>query len=159
MSTQRLSVPVSAQHPQRTLPEDLKHVALRIADVLVAATPHEPSPSNLSEYDKWLDIAVAARSSSFDELVAVLEQLCDSSDMPRALRELDSQGGERFHLLSSVTVGAYFLCDTVRSRIGYSGQRRDVPTVDEAVNDLEGDILNPVIDRGPIYVDPDQPPR
>jgi hypothetical protein len=127
-----------------------------VADLLVASTDRDPSPTQLGDYDQWLDLALAARAESLDQLLGILDQLQDADDIDRAVRELDRSHGEQFHLLSSVVVGAYFMCPEVCDRIGYHGQRRAAPRTDEAFEDLADDILDVVIERGPIYVDPAQ---
>jgi len=38
--------------------------------------------------------------------------------------------------------------------IGYPGQQRDPAPVDEAANEIDG-LIDPVIERGPIYVPAD----
>ena len=56
------------------------------------------------------------------------------------------------HLVSSVVVGAYLLSPEVRRLINYSGRGRNPIPIDQAAEELSDGILDPVIDRGNIYV-------
>jgi hypothetical protein len=48
-------------------------------------------------------------------------------------------------------VAAYLMIPEVRTAIGYPGQRRHHPQFDEAANQITDGILDPVVERGPVY--------
>ena len=111
------------------------------------------SPSATPGYAEWLDRALAARADAFDEVVAAamaLESL--SLDGRReALRRMNADERPRFHSLSSVTAGAWLLVPEIATALGYPGQVAAPAAFDEAATQLETGILDPVIERGPIY--------
>jgi hypothetical protein len=70
------------------------------------------------------------------------------------LEQLWSTDLETFNPLSSIVAGAYFMTPQIKALIGYPGQQRDPARVDEAANEIDG-LIDPVIERGPIYVPAD----
>ena len=58
---------------------------------------------------------------------------------------------DRFEVLSGLLAAAYLLIPEVRTAIGYPGQANRPPRFDEAVEQVMSGILDPVIDRGPVY--------
>ena len=53
-----------------------------------------------------------------------------------------------FDPLSSIIAGAYFMTPQVKELIGYPGQHRDPAGLEDAANELETGILDPVLERG-----------
>jgi hypothetical protein len=120
----RLSVPPKFAAPRPLTSAEVS--ALRaIADVLIPASGDNPAATSEPDFDAWLVRAVDARADAFGAIAAFLGQL--------------------------VVAGAWLLTSTVRDRIGYPGQRRDPARFEEAVDQISGGILDPVIARGPVY--------
>jgi hypothetical protein len=112
-----------------------------------------PAPSATPGYAEWLDRALAARADALEEVVAAAVSLKDLSAEGRreALRQMNVDQRPRFHALSSVVAGAWLLVPEIRDALGYPGQVAAPAAFDEAATQLETGILDPVMERGPIY--------
>jgi hypothetical protein len=150
----RLSVPRRITAPPRELTREQQDVLLAVADLLIPDAGGNPKASAVPGYPAWLQRALAARADSLDVLAGALDLLASArrDDLDGQLRAWHGAGDARFHLLSSVTAGAYLMAPEVRARIGYPGQHPDPPRIDEAADELSDGILDPVLARGPIYV-------
>jgi hypothetical protein len=155
-TAQRLSVPPRVTRPPRGLTERELTTLLRIADCLIPATGPNPAGSASEDYTAHLLLALGARSDVFDRVMAGVESLADVPDdrLWAALKQLWSTDLETFNPLSSIVAGAYFMTPQIKALIGYPGQQRDPAPVDEAANEIDG-LIDPVIERGPIYVPAD----
>lgn len=152
-ATQRLSVPARRTRAPRELTDMEWATLLRIADCLIPAVPPNPKASAAENYREYLQLALGARSDAFERVVTALAELADTADdaMWDALKDIWSRDRRTFDPLSAVVAGAYFMTPQVKALIGYPGQHRDPAPVEQAANDIEG-LIDPVIDRGPIYV-------
>jgi hypothetical protein len=133
---------------------DAEVVALRaVADVLIPATGDHPAATEAAAYNTWLLRAVDARADSFDLITGTLRAFdgLDHAALDTALRRLHTDEPEAFAALSAVVAGAWVMVPEVKAAIGYPGQKRDVPGLEEAADQLSDGILDPVIDRGFIY--------
>lgn len=150
----RLSVPPRISHLEPGLTELERTTLHRVADTLIPATDVDPRPTSLDDYDSWLDRAAAARGEHADVLRGTLAAVASVPDagLWDALRSLDGEDPAGFQVLSAVVAGAYLMHPAVRAIIGYPGQVRNPPRFDEAAEELADGILDPVIDRGSIYV-------
>jgi hypothetical protein len=137
-------------------PSAAQRATLRqVADLLIPASGENPVATDAPDYDQWLDRCLAARADATSLLLDTLDQLAglDDAALDSALRQLHAGDGEgRFHLLSSIVAGAYLAGDPIRALIGYPGQGREPARVDEAADELAEGILDPVLERGHIYV-------
>lgn len=153
-SSRRLSVPTRHTSPPRELTNDELVALLRIADCLIPASGPNPKASDAKGYVQYLNLALSARSDVFDAVMSAVAKLAEiaDDDLWAALRRMCSEDKFSFDPLSSVVAGAYFMTPQVKELIGYPGQHRDVAGLEEAANELATGILDPVIERGPIYV-------
>lgn len=150
----RLSVPHRKTKPPRPLTASEESTVLRIADTLIPESGPNPKASDARDFVAYLHLALAAWSDVFD---AVLKAVNDLADVPvegmrDALKRLWAEDKVTFDPLSSVIAGAYFMTPQVKELIGYPGQHRDPAGLEDAANELETGILDPVIERGSIYV-------
>lgn len=124
-----------------------------VADVLCGGDATVPAPSALAQYPAWLDRALAARADARDAVIAAAASLAgrDAEALRTGLREMAAADPEVFHALSSVVAGAYLLVPEVAAAIGYPGQEKAPAPFDEAAEQLETGILDPVVQRGAIY--------
>lgn len=136
--------------PELTAAERESLVA--VADVLCGGGKL-PAPSALDEYGAWLDRALAARLDARAEVIATAISLDGLSAEGRreALRRMSVDERPRFHALSSIVAGAYVLVPQIAAALGYPGQGPAPAAFDEAATQLETGILDPVIERGPVY--------
>lgn len=152
--TQRLSVPLRNTKPPRPLTDEESVVLLRVADCLIPAAGPNPKASDAEGYSANLQLALAARSDVFDAVLEAVRSLADvaDGDLRAALKTMWAEDKLTFDPLSSIVAGAYFMTPQVKQLIGYPGQHRDPAGLEDAANELETGILDPVIERGPIYV-------
>ena len=151
--TERLSVPPVRRDPPRPLTAVEQDVCARVADVLCTGPGTTVvRPSHSEEFQHQLDLAVATRCDAFDAFVAVVAAAGAADDLAVWLRALHASDRAAFDLLSTVVAGAYLMVPEVRAHVGYPGQHRDRPDLEQAVEELTDGILDPVIERGPIYV-------
>ena len=152
---QRLSVPGGARHRRKI---SARHSAARYTRSPTSSCPLPVtirSATHAPDYDQWLDRCIAARRDAIDLLLSTLDQLADAdgTELDRALRQLHADDSEgRFHLISSIVAGAYLAGDHIRQLVGYPGQLRQPAKVDDAANELADGILDPVLERGHIYI-------
>ena len=155
------SVPRHVSAPPRPLRDEELATLLAAADVLIPEALGRPAATEAPGYERWLDRALAARSDVFDRVLALIDRLSELDDgaLEAALRRLSDEEPTEFHALSSVIAGAYLLVPAVRRAINYPGQERRPARFDEAAEEIMSGILDPVLERGPIYMDPDDAGR
>ncbi len=151
-SIDRLSVPSRRDRPPRPFSVEEVNTYCEIADTLCPGNGEIDSPSGYQEFPAMLEVAANARSDAFDVIIGLLKGARIRSDLGVWLRNLHDQDPTSFQALSSVAAGAYLLIPAVREAIGYPGQGRNVPFIDEAANEIGDGILDPVLARGPFYV-------
>jgi choline dehydrogenase-like flavoprotein len=127
---------------------DQRAVLAALADVLIPAAERMPSASEANAHGKWLDRALAARPDLEPVLARVLTE-ARGRDPDEEVRRLDTEDPEAFAALMTLVAGAYTINLKVRKRLGYPGQKHNVPFPDEAEYYLEGGLLDPVLERGP----------
>lgn len=150
----RLSVPPRVTKPPRPLTDTELTTLLRIADTLIPESGPHPKASAAEQFQPYLQLALAARADVFDAVLTAVRTLTDVPDgeLHGALKKMWAEDKFTFDPLSSVIAGAYFMTPQVKKLIGYPGQHRDPAGLEDAANELETGILDPVIARGPIYV-------
>lgn len=116
-----------------------------LADRLIPAEDGMPSASEADVPLSGVDYVLDVRPDLCEPLTALLAEAAEE-DPCEFLRELDP---EALGALGEVVAGAYFLNDKVKALIGYHG-RRAVPVGED---DVDPELLAPVIARGPIYRD------
>ena len=153
-TTQRLSVPPRITRPPRPITDAESAALLRVADCLIPESGPNPKASDAQDYLPYLHLALAARADAFEAVVASALSLRDvpDDDLWAALRTMWAQDRAAFDQMSTVLAGAYFMSPQVKTLIGYPGQHRDPAGFEDAANELETGILDPVLERGPIYV-------
>ncbi len=149
----RLSVPAPRSDLPRPLTGRERTTCSRVADILCTGPQTQvPIPSQCDGFQQQLDVAVATRSDQFDLFVETVSRAGETTDLNSWLRELSLTEADAFNVISTVVAGAYLMVPEIREHVGYPGQHRDRPSNDQAAEELMDGILNPVIDRGAIYV-------
>lgn len=136
-----IPVPLSSEERQR--------LGL-IADVLIPGGAGLPSASNAGVTTEPIDRVISADPQMSATLAAVVWRDGSPESVVEELRAHDRSTYER--LVFAVS-GAYFMVPHVRRSLGYPGiaPRRSPAAADESDFYLEGEVLQPVIDRGSIY--------
>jgi hypothetical protein len=121
-----------------------------LADVLVPAADRMPAASSVGVHEGRLDRMLAARPDLGEPLAALLAE-ASGRGAREEVERLQVQDPERFRLLHSIVVAAYYSSPKVRRLVGYPGQRPSEVFPDQAEHDLREGILDPVIARGPVW--------
>lgn len=131
---------------------ELRIVFERLADVLISEGHGKPSASAVGIAQELLDRALATLPSFAGPLLDLLEEARDSN--PEAFaRLLHSSRPADFGVLTTVTIGAYYLSPEVRELIGYPGQVPAPLSTAGIPEYLADGMLERVYDRHPGYRD------
>jgi len=120
-----------------------------VADVLVPATEGMPALRDADARAEWLDRALAADPGLVDDLQRVLAAI-QGGDVSATVRGLFVSVRRDFDVLATVVTGTYYLIPQVRRLIGYPGQSRNPPRLEEAAEQLE-DLLEQATSRPSFY--------
>ena len=125
-----------------------RSVLAALADELIPAGDGFPAASQAGVAAGGLDQVLAVRPDLADGLKRLLSA---AKDRPPAefLVEVRREDPSGFGVLAELVPGAYFLNPEVRARLGYGGQTSR--PIDPRPDYLEEDLLQSVLDRGPIY--------
>jgi hypothetical protein len=132
------------------LDDALRARLAEFADVLIAGGAGLPSASEAGVQGKWIDRTLAARPDLVEVIHAVIARAGDPS------AELDRVRTEEpllFDRFTHAIAGAYLMVPRVRKGLGLPGNapKRKPAYPDEADHYLSDGVLDPVIERGPIY--------
>jgi hypothetical protein len=128
----------------------------RLVDLLLPGTATLPAARDVVDYVDLLERVFRADP----KLVApVLDAARRSAEAPDelTLEVLESWGSAEAETVVHALHSAYYMSAAVMSALHYPGQRRrpiSTATPEERVSE---ELLAPVRDRGPVYVDPSSP--
>ncbi|MGW0877497.1 hypothetical protein ACWD3Z_44615 [Streptomyces sp. NPDC002740] len=123
---------------------------LALAGAIIPAGAREPAADAVLANGHWLGRGFAAEP----QLEAVVAQACDrlrDEDPVPALRSLAAEHPTEFYALTTAVAGSYYMAPEVRAAIGYPGQIRRPAGLTEAVDDLEDDLIAPMLAGEPRY--------
>lgn len=120
------------------------------ADWLIAGGSGLPSASGADPDGTWFERALAVRP---DLVPVVRETLSGEGEAGGVLDRLRNEDRAKFDAFAYIVAGAYLMNPRIRRSLGYAGPTptKNPAFPDEGDSCLEGDILDPVIRRGPIY--------
>jgi hypothetical protein len=121
-----------------------------LADVLIPAWGEMPAASAIGVHERWVDRVLAARPDFGEPLAALLAE-AEGRDPRAEIGRLIKSAPDRLEALFTIITQAYYMSPRVRKRLRYPGQKPSPFYPDEADWDLRNGLLDPVIDRGPIY--------
>jgi hypothetical protein len=116
-----------------------------LADVLIPAADGMPSASQAGAVGALLDEVLRVRGD-LEEPLAEIAGAAAGRDPAAEVERLQADAPELFEALTTAIAGGYFMSEDVRERLGYPGQQAL-----ELEDDLDPELLEPVIDRGTIY--------
>jgi hypothetical protein len=150
--TGRAATPAGSDEVARApeLDAALRSRLAQFADLLIAGGAGMPPASEADVQGKWIDRALGARPDIVDTVHAVLATPGEPAEELARLRADDKPAFDRF---AYVIAGAYLMNPRVRRLLGMPpGPPKPKPAYpDESDYYLEGGILDPVVERGPIY--------
>lgn len=124
-----------------------------LADLLMPATAKLPAAGSVKEYESLVATAIDAASVPLDDFRSALAALPVSLDWP-ALRSFAASHPKQFETLSLIASGAYVMAPDLLNRLGFPAERRNPAGPMDAADEYETGILEPVVNRGPVFRDP-----
>lgn len=120
------------------------------ADALISGGAGLPSASAANVHQSLIDRTLDCRPDLKEMIMGVIGGAADPADELKRLRTTEPDLFENF---ASAIAGTYFMNPEVRRLLGYPGAAplRKEPKAGEAEHYLRDGILDPVIQRGPIY--------
>jgi hypothetical protein len=116
-----------------------------LADALIPEADGMPSASQAGATGALLDEVLAVRGD-LEQPLAELTAAARDADPATEVERLRAEDPPLFEALTTAIAGGYFLSPDVRDRLGYPGQQAK-----QLEHDFDQALLQPVIDRGPIY--------
>lgn len=142
---------MSAAAEVRSLADSEREALRAFADALIPGGAGLPSASEADVHGKWIDRTLRARPDLAEFVVTVVGRGGEPEAELARLRGEDPSTFDGFTLAVSAS---YFMNPRVRRLLGYPGNapKRKLAYPDEADFFLDGGkLLEPVVDRGPIY--------
>ncbi len=121
-----------------------------IADHLIPAAESMPSFSEIGAEKTLTARVLELRPELLTDLRRALAQAA-GADPAEAAERLNRDDPVALGTLGLVASSAYYLAPEVRQRLAYPGQQSRPASPEEEHDYLRDDLLQPVIDRGPIY--------
>ena len=137
------------QHPDG-FDETFRARLARIADVLVPAYQEMPAASSVGIAGDLLDKAVRARPDLAGDCRRAVTA-CADPPRPEALERLAATDPAGFSALMVLVLGGYYISSEVRKLLHYPGQEALRIDIGELPAYIEEELIDVVIDRGPIY--------
>jgi hypothetical protein len=119
-----------------------------LADAMIPAAEGMPSASQAGVAETFLDSVLEERPDLAAPLLAIVATAA-GRDPGAVVADLQANDPATFGVLAEFVPNAYFMNPEVRTLVGYPGQVG--LDVDETWPPDWLDLLEPVIDRGPIY--------
>ncbi|MDA0349840.1 MAG: hypothetical protein O3C43_14315 [Verrucomicrobia bacterium] len=119
-----------------------------LADVLIPAGDGFPSASQAGVAHKLLDTVIESRPDLVKGLQAILKAAVGRNPV-EFMNELRANDEAAYGILTELVPGAYFLNEQVRARLKYDGQ--SPRPIDPRADCLDDNLLQSVIDRGPVF--------
>lgn len=122
----------------------------RIADHLIPAAEGMPAASEVDVHGAGLETMLTLRPELAPDLARALDAVAALGG-PEAVAALAAADPEGLAVVGLVAASAYYMAPSVHAALDYPGQRSRPVQPEEEGDYLEGDLLQAVIDRGPIY--------
>jgi hypothetical protein len=131
-----------------TFDETQRSILARLADVLIPSSAGGLSASEAGVAGEGLDQVLTVRPDLAPAIRLILHH-ANGKNPAETIRDLRANDAASFAALAEVVAGAYFLNQGVRAALGYDGQ--DARSLNPGPDDVSDGLLQPVIQRGPIY--------
>lgn len=126
-----------------------------IFDVVVPGTDVSPSGRSVAAHEDLMDLVLSADPTLAGIVSTTAEHAATQGGC--TLGDLKAWAGEDAERLLFAVHAAYYMSSTVRAALHYPGQKQvpiSLATPDQLCSD---ELVAPVVERGPVYVDPSQP--
>lgn len=128
--------------------EEERKILAALADVLIPAGDGFPSASQAGVANEHLDSVLQFRPDLKDGLRNILVNAAGRNPH-EFMDEIKTRDEASYEILTELVPGAYFLNEQVRARLSYDGQ--SPRPIDPRADYLDDDLLQSVIDRGPVF--------
>lgn len=125
----------------------------RLANLLLPATAKLPAVGSVAGYDTLVATAIDAASVALGDVRSALAALPVHLDWP-AMRRFAEAQPKHFENLALIASGSYVMSPEVLTRLGFPAERRNPAGAMDAADEYETGILDPVVNRGPVFRDP-----
>jgi hypothetical protein len=120
------------------------------ADALIPAAHAMPAASEVGVADRQLDRVLRARPDLLEPMVRALAD-ADPVAAEASLARIQAADPDAHDALLMTIVGAYYTHPEVRKGLGYDGQQPVEVRPEIIPNYVDEGLIDPVLDRGPIY--------
>ena len=125
-----------------------REILAALADVLIPANDDFPSASQADVANELLDTVLESRPDLVEGLQKIFKAAAGINP-EEFMNELRAQDEASYGILTELVAGAYFLNEQVRARLKYDGQ--SPRPIDPRADYLDDDLLQSVINRGPVF--------
>lgn len=153
----RLSVSHMKRRPRRAFTEQEAGVLRLVADTLIPAKGSYRSGSSVTGFIGLATRATTILDAKFEMLEALLAELenVPPGSMWQYLEELNCTRFDAFYTLSLIIAAAYLNSPELKSELNYPAPHQNPAGMFEIADELSSGILDPVIERGPVFVSAD----
>jgi hypothetical protein len=134
-----------------SLEEGDRQAFAAIADVLIPEAEGMPSASAVGVHNAPLDHVLSLRPELAEDLLRGVRSLSPGETGGAAAERLNHDDPAAMGAIGLVASAAYYMQPEVWKLIGYPGQVQRPVRPEEEDDFREDGLLQPVIDRGPIY--------
>ena len=137
-----------------TLDQERRDRLGALADVMLPETLTMPAATQAGAIEAHLDQVLMARPDLADDLHRAVDGLDPRGFDLAALEQLLATDEDAYVALTTVVAATYYQSPIVRERIGYPGQVAKTYDPYAYVQWVDEGLLDPVVERGPIWRDP-----
>ncbi|WP_395695855.1 gluconate 2-dehydrogenase subunit 3 family protein [Nocardioides sp.] len=127
-----------------------REVLAQIADQLIPRSDEMPSASDVGIHRDLIDRVLRSRPDAVQALRDLLARAADA-DPEQFVRDLPVTDPDGSYLLRLFVGGGYLMDRRVADLIGYHGQVARPVNPNDYLGYVEEGLLDPVLERGPIY--------
>ncbi|WP_160003948.1 hypothetical protein [Rhizobium sp. 18055] len=150
----RLSASLPKRKPRREFTESEIGALGAVADTLIPAKGSNLSGSAVANFRALVTRAATILDSQFEELEALLREVGEihTENLWNWLKDLDRSRPRDFYLISLIVTAAYVYSEEMKEALKYPVPHQNPAGMFEIADELSSGILDPVMERGPIYV-------
>lgn len=141
-----------SEHETIEVSEACRELLARLGDIIIPSDGDMPSASQAGVHGRLLDTFLRSRDDLGPQLNELLVELAASGESSAdVVSRLRTTSPDQFAFLKFVVAGSYLMSRDVCGRLGYPFQEALQVNPYEYVELVDSGLLDPVVDRGPIY--------
>jgi hypothetical protein len=156
VSLERLSSPKIGKATARQLSAAEVESLRRVASALIPRDDGHLGGGDVEGIEDLMHEALAIMDPDCTSIPQLAQQFDDipEADLFGALRRMSGDDPDGFYVLSLFVSGVYLYSPEIERALGYPHPHRNPFAIDQVVDELGTGILEPVVQRGEIYVRP-----